>query len=220
MPNSSVKFWDRLAKHFDRIEAKDEPVNTAIVERAKRFVSLTDTVLDVGCGTGTAALGLAGSVKRIHCIDLSGNMIALARSKAGERGVKNIDFARMTIDDDSLTPASYDAILCFYLLHLLDDLPAALRRMTVLLKPGGRIITATPCLKGTAFGRVLRPLSVIGLVPPLTSYTPAELGLRIADGGFSILDSVCVHPSGRQQFIAASKREPPVPVVQLPREGS
>lgn len=121
MGSKSERFWDRFAKYYDRIEKNDEPVNTAIIERTKRLLTISDTVLDYGCGTGTAALALAGSVGRIHGIDNPRNMIEMAKGKTADRRMTNIDFAHATIYDETLQARSFDAVLCFYLLHLVED---------------------------------------------------------------------------------------------------
>ena len=61
-------------------------------------------------------------------------MIELAKAKAETNNVKNIDFEQAIIFDDKLKTQSFDVILCFYLLHLLEDPPRAMQRINDLLK--------------------------------------------------------------------------------------
>ncbi len=60
-----------------------------------QYLQPEDTVLELACGTGTLAIQIAGWVKEIQAIDISGKMVAAAEHKAAERAVTNIHFARI-----------------------------------------------------------------------------------------------------------------------------
>jgi 2-polyprenyl-3-methyl-5-hydroxy-6-metoxy-1,4-benzoquinol methylase len=173
--NKSEKFWDRMAKYFDRVERKDEPTNIRIIEKTRNRLKISDNVLDYGCGTGTASIEIASCVKNVTGIDISSKMIEAAKGKTVEREVKNIDFEQTTIFDENFKKGSFDVIICFYLLHLVEDTPKVMHRINELLKPGGLIISATPCIRGTLWGAVLSPVSKIGLIPPIKSFKISEL---------------------------------------------
>jgi len=204
--NKSEKFWDEKANYYDREERKDEPTNIKIIEKTRKYLKINDTVLDYGCGTGTAAIEIAGSVKTVKGIDISSKMIEAAKGKTVKRKVKNIDFAQTTIFDEILQPGSFDVILCFYLLHLVEDTPKVIQRINELLKPGGLIISATPCIRGTFLGILLSPVSKIGLIPPITLFKISELKDLMTDGNFEIVETECLHQSSQQYFIAAKKK--------------
>ncbi|HEY9246069.1 MAG TPA: class I SAM-dependent methyltransferase, partial [Candidatus Methanoperedens sp.] len=153
--NKSEKFWDRMVKYLDRVERQDEATNIKIIEKTRNRLKISDNVLDYGCGTGTAAIKIAGSVTTVNGIDISSKMIEAAKGKTVERKVNNIDFVQTTIFDEKLKPGSFDVILCFHLLHLVEDTPKVMQRINELLKPGGLIISATPCIKGTFLGILL-----------------------------------------------------------------
>ncbi len=204
--NKSEKFWDRMAKYFDREERKDEPTNIKIIEKTRNRLKISDNVLDYGCGTGTAAIEIASSVKTVKGIDISSKMIEAAKGKTVDRKVKNIDFAQTTIFDEKLETGSFDVILCFNLLHLVEDTPKVMQMINELLKPGGLIISATPCIRGTLLGVLLSPVSKIGLIPPITSFKISELEDLMTDGNFEIIETECLHKSGQQYFIVAKKK--------------
>ena len=109
--NKSEKFWDRMAKYFDREERKGELTNIKIIEKTRNRLKISDNVLDYGCGTGTAAIEIASSVKSVHGIDISSKMIEAAKGKTVERKVKNIDFAQTTIFDEKFKKGSFDQYL-------------------------------------------------------------------------------------------------------------
>ena len=204
--NKSEKFWDRMAKYLDRVERQDEATNIKIIEKTRNRLKISDNVLDYGCGTGTAAIEIASSVKTVYGIDISSKMIEAAKEKTVERKVKNIDFAQTTIFDEKFKKGSFDVILCFNLLHLVDDKPNVMRRINELLKSGGMMISATPCIKGTFLGVLLSPLSKIGLIPQITSFKVSELEDLMTDENFEIVETECLHKSGQQYFVAAKKK--------------
>lgn len=103
-----------------------------------------ESVLDVGCGTGTLAIlaketvGRSGSV----CgVDPSAEMVARARSKAARAGV-DVRFENATAQALPLAPSSFDLALATMMLHHLGraarrELAAELLRV---LRPGGRVL--------------------------------------------------------------------------------
>lgn len=133
-------------------------------------------------------------------------MIELAKGKAEEHKVRNIDFVQTTIFDEKLQERSFDVILCFYLLHLLEDTPRVMQRINNLLKPGGLILSSTPCIKGTYFGFLLSPMSKIGLIPPITTFNISELERLMTDQDFDIVGVECLNKSGQQYFVVAKKK--------------
>lgn len=204
--NKSEKFWDRMAKYLDRVERQDEATNVKIIEKTRNRLKISDNVLDYGCGTGTAAIEIAGSVKTVTGIDISSKMIEAAKGKTVERKVKNLDFVQTTIFDEKLKTGSFDVILCFHLLHLVEDMPKVMRKINELLKPGGLIISATPCIRGTFLGVLLWPVSKIGLIPPITLFKISELEDLMTDGNFEIVETECLHKSGQLYFVVAKKK--------------
>jgi 2-polyprenyl-3-methyl-5-hydroxy-6-metoxy-1,4-benzoquinol methylase len=188
------------------LESKDEPINIKITSKTKNLLYLNHTVLDLGCGIGTAAIEIASNVNSVIAIDISLRMIELAKVKSEKHNVKNIDFIQTSIFDDKFKIGSFDAILSFYLLHLIQDPSLLLQRINSLLKPGGLFISATPCISGTYFSSLLSPLSKIGLIPLVSSFKQSELINLIIDASFYIVEVECLHKSGNQNFIVAKKK--------------
>lgn len=204
--NKSEKFWDRAADRYDHEEKMDSHTYLNIIEKTKKYLKTTDTVLDLGCGTGLISNEIAGSVKLIHGIDISSKMIDIARKKADARKIKNIDYAHAAIFDERYKTSSFDVIMAFYILHLLEDADKVMERMNKLLKPEGLIISATPCLGETKFLKVLLSLlSKTGLIPKARSFKISELQAIIANGGFKIVRTECLHKSSQQYLIVARK---------------
>lgn len=204
--NKSEKFWDKSASNYDQEEKKDEQTYLKIIERTKEYLKNSDTVLDFGCGTGLISNEIAGCVKLIHAIDISSKMIEIAKNKADSRKIQNIKYTYSTIFDERYENGSFDIILAFYILHLLEDTQKTIQRINGLLKPGGLIISVTPCVGEKIFQNIsLSLLSKIGLIPDIKSFKANELEYSIVDGNFETLENECLQQGSTQYFIVAKK---------------
>jgi ubiquinone/menaquinone biosynthesis C-methylase UbiE len=103
-----------------------------------------DSVLDAGTGTGRMLELLAPYVKRGIGIDVSPEMLALARDRLGNAGAFNCQVRRGDVYrlpfGDGEAKGGFDAVLFHQVLHFLDDPQAALREAIRVTKPGGRIL--------------------------------------------------------------------------------
>jgi 2-polyprenyl-3-methyl-5-hydroxy-6-metoxy-1,4-benzoquinol methylase len=204
--NKSEKFWDKMANNYDREEIKDKQTHINIIINTKKFLKNSDTVLDYGCGTGLISNEIADNVKVIHAVDTSSRMIEIAINKSDGHHLKNIDYAHSTIFDERYKRASFDVILGFYILHLLEDTPRVMQRINEILKPGGLFISATPCLGKKTFLSILVSLiSKIGLIPNIVSFKISELKTIITNGNFEIVETECLRHFSQEYFIVAKK---------------
>ncbi len=103
-----------------------------------------ESVLDVGCGTGTLAIAAkrrVGPAGKVYGIDASPEMIARAVKKARRAGLE-MDFKAAAIESLPFPDATFDAVLSTVMLH---HLPDEARRQGIheirrVLKPGGRLL--------------------------------------------------------------------------------
>ena len=204
--NKSEKFWDKSASKFDQEGKKDEQTYIKIIDRTKKYLKTSDAVLDFGCGTGLISNEIAGSVKLIHAIDISSKMIEIAKNKADDRKIQNIDYTHSTIFDEKYKCGSFDIILAFYILHLVQDIQNTIQRINDLLKPGGLVISVIPCFKEKIFLSIsLTLLSKIGLAPDIKSFKAKELEDLIGNANFQTIENESLHQSVPQYFIVAKK---------------
>jgi len=88
----TAKFWDKRAQKYNDDIEKHDGVYMQTMESMKSLLSTSDIVLDLGCASGEFSLDIASRVQRVHGIDTSTNMIAIATKKASDRSVDNVTF--------------------------------------------------------------------------------------------------------------------------------
>lgn len=202
------RFWDRVARNYDKRSDKKSEGLLETIENIRRHLNPGDQVLDFACGTGEKALGVADRVQSVHGIDLSPRMIEKASTKATDRQIENAQFSRTDLFDATLKPGSYDAIMAFYIFHLVDDPAQVLKRIHELLKPEGRLICETPCLgeSGRLIGWLIAFAGKLGVLPKVHCFEIAELRSMITDGSSLLLvEPESVDEGQKDLFVVAKK---------------
>ena len=184
----NASFWDGIARKYATGTIKDMAGYECTVERTRHFLSSSDIVLEMGCGTGTTALKLAPSVARIVGCDVSNEMVTIAQEKAIALGCQNAEFTVAAADRSPGSDGSYDAVLAFNLLHLIADRTATLARIHRLLKPGGLFISKTPCLSemNPLIRAAVPVMRIIGKAPFVSFFSASELEAEIASADFAV----------------------------------
>jgi ubiquinone/menaquinone biosynthesis C-methylase UbiE len=142
-PDSSDEMIDHLVDFFDRIAPSYDSWAGGQHERvAARLVDVAapqkgEHVLDVGTGTGLVAHLVAPRVSpgSVIGIDLSDNMLAIARSKRS----KNVQFLGMAAERLVFKPETFDLVTMGEALAYLGDPTDALAEAHRVLRPGGRL---------------------------------------------------------------------------------
>jgi len=189
--DKSEKFWDKQARDFtDHEQHTQLSVNKDFITTLK-YLNIDDTVLDYGCATGIISNAIADKVKEIHAIDISSKMIEIAKSKASERHIDNIHYAHTTIFDERYQKESFNVILAFRILHMLENPQAVVRRINELLKPGGVFISVTACMgdKKALLSMLVFLASKMKILPlHINMFKLPELQGIITSEGFQIVE--------------------------------
>ncbi|HZN74201.1 MAG TPA: arsenite methyltransferase [Micromonosporaceae bacterium] len=154
-----------------------------------------ETVLDLGSGGGIDVLLSArrvGPTGKAYGLDMTDEMLDLARRNAAEAGASNVEFLRGEIEDIPLPDGSVDVIISNCVINLSTDKPAVFRQMYRVLRPGGRIgvsdVVAEDRLSPTE--RAERG-DWVGCVAGALSRSEYEQGLR--DAGFTEVELTFTH---------------------------
>ncbi|MFI9504135.1 arsenite methyltransferase [Nocardia sp. NPDC052566] len=101
-----------------------------------------ETVLDLGSGGGIDVLLSArrvGASGKAFGVDMTDEMLSLARDNAAEAGITNVEFLKGTIESIPLPGNSVDVVISNCVINLSTDKPAVFAEMARVLVPGGRI---------------------------------------------------------------------------------
>ncbi|MBX3703547.1 MAG: bifunctional 2-polyprenyl-6-hydroxyphenol methylase/3-demethylubiquinol 3-O-methyltransferase UbiG [Steroidobacteraceae bacterium] len=151
-------------------------------------------VLDVGCGGGLLAEGMARRGARVTGIDLAPGALAVARLHALETGIE-VDYRDTAVETlAAAEPGSYDLVTCLEMLEHVPDPAAVLQALARLVRPGGDVVCSTINRNARAFA-----LAIVGaeyllrLLPRGTHQyarliRPSELARWARAAGLELLD--------------------------------
>jgi SAM-dependent methyltransferase len=198
---TALENWQAMASGWERrreeIERVTQPVSEWMVQALDPQPG--DTVLELAAGpggTGFAAAEILGEQGRLISSDFSSEMVEVARRRAAELGLANVEHRVIDAEQIALETDSVDGVLCRFGFMLVPDPQAALAETRRVLRQGGRLALAVWSTAGdnpwiAIAGRILAER---GLAPPPEPGAPGmfvladEARLRgILEGaGFSV----------------------------------
>ena len=183
-------FWDRIARKYAADPIADMAGYETTLRRVQALLLPWHEVLEIGCGTGTTALRLAPFVKHLRATDVSASMIGIAQEKLAAQPVPRLNFAVADADAPVAAPGACDVVLAFNVLHLVNDLDQSLAHAVQALRPGGLLISKTPCIAemNPLISHIAIPLMrAIGKAPHLLSFKGDALRSAITRQGLEIV---------------------------------
>jgi 2-polyprenyl-3-methyl-5-hydroxy-6-metoxy-1,4-benzoquinol methylase len=191
----SRQYWDERAPSFD--EEPDHGLRDSLVRESwtdylKTWLPYNAaTILDIGCGTGSLSVVLAGLGHKVTGIDLSPAMISLAQAKAAKHSLQ-IEFHVMDAAFPQLSHQQFDVVICRHLLWALPEPQQVLQRWSEFLKQKGRLILIEG-FWATGGGlhaneiTVIFPLSFINITVENLSDNPNLWGKSVTDERYAII---------------------------------
>jgi SAM-dependent methyltransferase len=122
-----------------------------------------ETVLDLGSGGGIDVLLSArrvGPTGKVYGLDMTDEMLALARANQQKAGATNVEFLKGAIEAIPLPDQSVDVIISNCVINLSVDKDAALREAFRVLKPGGRFAVSDVVIRGEVPADIRRSLEL------------------------------------------------------------
>lgn len=191
---STAKYWDKSAESYAKSPIKDMQSYEYTMGRTRSYLRQSDHVLELGCGTASTAIDLSDAVATMVASDISANMLEVGRVRAAEAGTTNLTLVQAAPQDAPQGP--FDVVMAHNLFHLLEDVEGALEAAAARLKPGGLLISKTPCLgesmkslKFRLLMKVVPLLQLVGKAPFVRFLGITELERMITAAGFQIIES-------------------------------
>lgn len=141
---------DAVKARFD-LAARDWDANPvrvalarAVADAIRNAVELRPNmeVMDFGAGTGLLTLSLLPYVGNITACDTSSEMVKVLDEKLKSKKINNVQPLLADIGATSLPVSRFDLVVSSMVLHHIPDVPGALKRLQLCLRPGGRIALA------------------------------------------------------------------------------
>ena len=205
-----ARFWNRIARKYASDPVADLQGYETTLARVSDLLTPGSTVLEIGCGTGSTAMRLAHLSTRMVATDVSPAMLAIANEKLQREPIAQLRFELADADEPRQDPDRYDRVLAFNLLHLVDDLDRAISAAVHALRPGGLLITKTPCVAelNPLIWRVALPvMRLVGKAPAVLCFNESRLLAAMTRQGL-IIESVERHGTRGKDiraFIVARK---------------
>ena len=139
--------WDRIRKLHVADEAVEDAIRAALSDKPFR------SLLDLGTGTGRMLEMFGPDIERGLGLDLSLDMLLLARDRLERAGLRNCSVRQGDIYDLPLADDSFDVVILHQVLHFLDDGARAIREAARVLRPGGRLLVVDFALHEQEFLR-------------------------------------------------------------------
>jgi len=184
--------WDRIRKLHVADAAVEDAIRAALADKPFR------SLLDLGTGTGRMLELFGGEIERGLGLDLSLDMLLLARDRLERAGLKNCSVRQGDIYDLPLANDSFDVVILHQVLHFLDDGARAIREAARVLRPGGRLLVVDFAPHEQEFLREQFAHRRLGFAPETVTQWMAASGLE------PVLHTSLAPESGSEGKIAVS----------------
>jgi SAM-dependent methyltransferase len=168
-----------------------------------------EVVLDLGSGGGIDVLLSAkrvGPAGKAYGLDMTDQMLALARENQRKAGVENVEFLKGEIESIPLPDNSVDVIISNCVINLSGDKDAVLKEAFRVLKPGGRFAVSDVVVRGEVPAEVRRSIEMwVGCVAGALHEN--EYAAKLAQAGFhsvNIEPTRVYHVEDARQFLAGA----------------
>jgi arsenite methyltransferase len=170
-----------------------------------------ETVLDLGSGGGIDVLLSArrvGPTGYVYGLDMTDEMLELARENAQTAGATNVEFLKGLIEDVPLPNASVDIVISNCVINLSTDKPRVIREMFRVLRPGGRLgISDVVAANGLSPAERAERGSYVGCIAGALSIAEYEHELETA--GFEQISIGPTHAEAHQMHGAIVRATKP-----------
>jgi ubiquinone/menaquinone biosynthesis C-methylase UbiE len=165
--------WDRIRKLHVADDAVEAAIRAALADRPFR------SLLDLGTGTGRMLELFGPDIERGLGLDLSLDMLSLARTRLDRAGLRHCSVRQGDIYDLALPKDTFDVVIVHQVLHFLDDAARAIAEAARVLRPGGRLLVVDFAPHDLEFLRDEHAHRRLGFAPDAVAQWMAAAGLDV-----------------------------------------
>jgi SAM-dependent methyltransferase len=203
------------AGNYERTAVEYEPVAQAVVDQAA--LSPGERVVDLGCGTGNAALLAAARGARVVAIDAAPRLLDVARERARSRG-SEIEFREGDLLDLPVDDGSADVMISVFGLIFATDPSRGIGELGRVVRGGGRAYVSAWIPEGPIDGMLAAVGCVVGRItqaPAPTRFAwsdPTAVGALAAAAGLSLVGTttaeLAIRDSSPEAYVEGGRDHP------------
>lgn len=134
-----VRSWFEVPDRYLNVRRYDIQIRRETVQEFVHSVA-PETVLDIGCGDGSISIPLLHSIKRLTLLDISTNMLSMARNSIPDAYSDRVSLVNSALIDAQLPENSFDLVLCLGVMAHVDSPAALIAEIARLVRPQGSIV--------------------------------------------------------------------------------
>ncbi len=199
------RFWDSYAPRYDSFMERVGPAYSRLIEKIKGRMEPDYTVLEIASGTGLVSVEVASRVKQYYGVDISPNMVEIARKKATGRNLANINFQVGDAYQLDFGENTFDAVLTPNVLHVLMDPARVLAGIRGVLKLDGLLIAATYCHGESMYTRAVSFFMGLAGFKAFQKWSVRSYQAFIEKNGFRIIEETIIEDTMPLCYVVAVK---------------
>jgi len=204
------KFWSRVARTYDQwIEKAFKGQYEVFREKVRLYIQPDDVVLEIGTGTGDIAFHIAPFCKKVVGIDISPEMIAIARQKNFESSLENLTFQAEDAYNMPFAGSSFSKVICCNSLQTMKEPLKVIQEGKRVLNEGGDFISITYCFDDSSFLEQLKLIKWIllyGKPKYWFNFKSNDLIDDFKKGGFEVIEKEFIWEKPVVLFLRCKKR--------------
>jgi len=185
---SDKDYWERHAHNYDAT------LRWALGRPLPRMLELTSEavrgkrrVLEVAAGTGIVTSAIAQTSDSVVATDYATAMVEVLEQRVRDAGLKNVTCEQADIYALPYEAGTFDAVVAANVLHLVPDLPAAIRALRHVMRPGGVLVAPTFCHDETRLSWLVSRLVAISGFPGHRRFTAQSLRSALEENGLQVV---------------------------------
>lgn len=198
------KTWNTWASRYETLINTTEKSYMALTHKIIETIEYTDSILELGAGTGSLSLSLSPYCREIDAIDYSEHMIRKAWENKSFSRFQNVNFMLSSAEHIQCKDNSYDIVILSNTMHVLDHPQEVMAEIKRVLKPGGRLIAPNLLHKEKVHSRlIIKALGSMGY-PVVRTFDENSYYRFLEKHGFTLHKNSCINGFVPMAYVEAT----------------